>query len=74
MRHLPVTAKNVQCGPKHLNITLTRTKLEQLVADLIDETEEPCRQALAGAGLKTADVDEVILVGGSPVCLPSSGR
>ena len=50
MRHLPVTAKNVQCGPKHLNITLTRTKLEQLVAELIDETEEPCRQALAGAG------------------------
>jgi len=71
---LPVAAKNVQCGPKYLNITLTRAKLEQLVADLIDETEEPCRLALADAGPQAADVDEVILVGGSPVCLPSSGR
>jgi len=51
-------------GPKHLNITLTRAKLEQLVADLIDRTEEPCRQALADAGLKASDITDVILVGG----------
>jgi len=51
-------------GPKHFNIALTRAKLEQLVADLIDKTEDPCRQALADAGLKAADIDEVILVGG----------
>jgi len=51
-------------GPKHLNITLTRAKLEQLVTELIEKTEEPCRKALADAGLKTGDVDEVILVGG----------
>jgi len=51
-------------GPKHLNMTLTRAKLEQLVADLIDKTEEPCRQALADAGLKPSDINEVILVGG----------
>jgi len=51
-------------GPKHFSITLTRAKLEQLVADLIDKTEEPCRQALADAWLKAADIDEVILVGG----------
>ena len=51
-------------GPKHLNITLTRAKLEQLVTELIEKTEEPCRKALADAGLKAGDVDEVILVGG----------
>ena len=51
-------------GPKHFNIALTRAKLEQLVADLIDKSEDPCRQALADAGLKAADIDEVILVGG----------
>jgi molecular chaperone DnaK len=51
-------------GPKHMNITLTRAKLEQLVADLIDGTEGPCRQALADAGLKASDIHEVILVGG----------
>jgi len=54
----------VRCGPKHLNITLTRAKLEQLVAGLVDKTEEPCCQALADAGLKAADIDEVILVEG----------
>ncbi len=51
-------------GPKHLNITLTRAKLEQLVSDLVEKTEQPCHQALADAGLKAADIDEVILVGG----------
>ena len=51
-------------GPKHLTMTLTRAKLEQLVADLIERTVEPAKQALADAGLKHGDVDEVILVGG----------
>ncbi len=51
-------------GPKHLTMTLTRAKLEQLVADLIKRTVEPVKQALADAGLKAADIDEVILVGG----------
>ena len=51
-------------GPKHLVMTLTRAKLEQLVADLIERTVEPCKQALADAGLKASDIDEVILVGG----------
>ena len=54
---MPVTAKNVQCGPEYLNITLTRAKLEQLVADLIDETDELCRQDLADAGPQAADID-----------------
>ena len=53
-----------QSGPKHLNITLTRSKLEQLTEDLIERTLEPCRQALADAKLKPSDIDEVILVGG----------
>ncbi len=51
-------------GPKHLNITLTRAKLEQLTAELIDRTVGPCRQALADAELKPVDIDEVVLVGG----------
>jgi molecular chaperone DnaK len=51
-------------GPKHLNITLTRAKLEQLVDDLVQRTIEPCKKAMADAGLKPADIDEVILVGG----------
>ena len=51
-------------GPKHLNVVLTRAKVEQLVSDLIERTEEPCRQALDDAGLKPGDVDEVVLVGG----------
>src|SRR6202034_4215938 len=53
-----------QTGPKHLNITLTRAKLEQLVEDLVQRTIEPCRKALADAGAKSADIDEVVLVGG----------
>ncbi|UCF79539.1 MAG: molecular chaperone DnaK [Candidatus Eiseniibacteriota bacterium] len=53
-----------QSGPKHLNITLSRAKLEQLVDDLVQRTIEPCKKALADAGYKAGDVDEVILVGG----------
>jgi len=51
-------------GPKHMNITLTRSKLEQLVMDLAEKTIEPCRQALKDAGKTGAQIDEVILVGG----------
>jgi molecular chaperone DnaK len=51
-------------GPKHLNTTLTRAKLEQLVDDLIQKSIEPCRQALKDAKLDTKDVDTVLLVGG----------
>jgi molecular chaperone DnaK len=51
-------------GPKHLVITLTRAKLEDLVADLIKRTEDPVRKALDDANLKPGDIDEVILVGG----------
>ncbi len=53
-----------QSGPKHLSITLTRARLEQLTEDLVERTLEPCRQALADAKLKPEDIDEVILVGG----------
>src|SRR5580700_669496 len=53
-----------QHGPKHLNIKLSRSKLEQLVDDLIQKTIEPCRNAIKDAGLKASEVDEVILVGG----------
>src|SRR6202165_719280 len=51
-------------GPKHLNIKLTRAKLESLVEDLVQKTMEPCRTALKDAGLSMKDVGEVILVGG----------
>jgi molecular chaperone DnaK len=51
-------------GPKHLQMKLTRAKLEQLTEDLIEHTIEPCRLALEDAGLKPSDIDEVILVGG----------
>jgi molecular chaperone DnaK len=51
-------------GPKHLNIKLTRAKLESLVEDLVQKTIEPCRVALKDAGLSMSDVSEVILVGG----------
>jgi len=53
-----------QHGPKHLNIKLTRAKLEALVDDLIQRTIGPCRAALKDAGLKASEIDEVILVGG----------
>jgi molecular chaperone DnaK len=51
-------------GPKHLNLKLTRAKLEQLVDDLIQRTIGPCRQALKDAGLDAGQIDEVVLVGG----------
>jgi len=51
-------------GPRHLNITLSRAKIEQLTGDLIDRTIAPVKQALADAGLRPNDIDEVILVGG----------
>ena len=53
-----------QQGPKHLNMKLTRSKLEALCADLIDRMEGPCRQAMKDAGLNASDIHEVILVGG----------
>src|SRR5881409_3064075 len=53
-----------QSGPKHLNLSLTRAKLEQLVDDLVKRTIPPMQQALNDAGLKPSDIDEVILVGG----------
>ena len=51
-------------GPKHLSMSLTRSKLEQLVGDLIDRTAAPCKQALADAGLTRDQIDEVVMVGG----------
>ncbi len=51
-------------GPKHLNIKLTRAKLEALVDDLIERVEGPCKMALKDSGVNTADIDEVVLVGG----------
>ncbi len=51
-------------GPRHLNVKLSRSKLESLVDDLIQRTIEPCRAALKDAGLQASDIDEVILVGG----------
>jgi molecular chaperone DnaK len=51
-------------GPKHLNLTLTRAKLEQLSDDLIQRSIEPCRQALKDAGLSKSDITQVVLVGG----------
>jgi molecular chaperone DnaK len=53
-----------QNGPKHLNVKLTRSKLEQLTADLIERTAKPCQQALKDAGLTVDQIDEVVLVGG----------
>ena len=52
-------------GPKHMNLKISRAKLEQLVGDLVERTLEPCRRALADAGKRPQDIDEVVLVGGS---------
>ena len=52
-------------GPKHMNIKLTRAKLESLIHDIIQRTVEPCKKALADAGKTAADVDEILMVGGS---------
>ena len=51
-------------GPKHLNVNLTRAKLEQITDDLVERSLEPCRKALADAGLSANDIEEIILVGG----------
>ncbi|MDD3301257.1 MAG: molecular chaperone DnaK [Patescibacteria group bacterium] len=51
-------------GPKHLVMKMTRAKLESLVMDLVDKTIEPCKKALADAGFKVSDIEEVVLVGG----------
>jgi molecular chaperone DnaK len=51
-------------GPKHLSLTLTRSKLEQLVQDLVEKTADPCTQAIKDAGVAVTDIGEVILVGG----------
>ena len=51
-------------GPKHLNVVLTRDKFNELTVDLVERTRKPCLEALSLAGLKAADVDEVLLVGG----------
>jgi molecular chaperone DnaK len=61
--NLPFITADAQ-GPKHMNITLTRAKLEQLVGDLIDKTLPPMKSALNDAKMKPSDVDEVLLVGG----------
>ena len=52
-------------GPKHLNLKLSRAKFEQLIEDLVERSLEPCRKALADAGLQASEIDEVVLVGGS---------
>jgi len=52
-------------GPKHLNVELSRAVFESLVDDLVERTVEPCKKAMSDAGVKPADIDEVILVGGS---------
>jgi len=52
-------------GPKHLNLNLSRAKFDELVADLVERTVEPCKKALSDSGLSSSDIDEVILVGGS---------
>ncbi len=54
-----------QDGPKHLNVTLTRAKFDELTADLVEKTMGPTRQALSDAGLTAAEIDRIILVGGS---------
>ena len=51
-------------GPKHLNLTLTRAKLEQLVGDLVERSIGPCKQAMQDAGLSSSQINEVVLVGG----------
>ncbi|MCW5830417.1 MAG: molecular chaperone DnaK [Deltaproteobacteria bacterium] len=58
-----LTADNT--GPKHLNVTLTRARFEEMVRPLVERTLEPCRKALADAGLSTSQIDEVVMVGGS---------
>ena len=65
--NLPFITADMSTGspiPKHLNIKLTRAKLESIVEDLIERTAEPCKKAMADAGISSSDISEVILVGG----------
>ena len=62
--NLPFITMN-QDGPKHLDITLTRAKFDELTADLVDATMEPFRTALSDAGLQASELDKILLVGGS---------
>ena len=65
--NLPFITADMSTGtpiPKHLNMKLTRAKLESIVEDLIEKTVEPCKKAMADAGIKPSDISEVILVGG----------
>ena len=65
--NLPFITADMSTGtpiPKHLNMKLTRAKLESIVEDLIERTVEPCKKAMADAGVKPSDISEVILVGG----------
>ncbi len=65
--NLPFITADMSTGtpiPKHLNMKLTRAKLESIVEDLIDRTVEPCKKAMADAGINPSDISEVILVGG----------
>jgi len=65
--NLPFITADMSTGspiPKHLNIKLTRAKLESIVEDLIERTVEPCKKAMADAGISSSDISEVILVGG----------
>ncbi len=61
--NLPFIASDAT-GPKHLNVTITRSQFETLVEDLVDRTLEPCQMALDDAGLEVSDIDAVLLVGG----------
>ena len=54
-----------QTGPKHLQVSLSRAKFEQLVDDLVERSRRPCEQAISDAGLSASDIDEIIIVGGS---------
>ena len=54
-----------QSGPRHLNLTITRSQFEQMIEDVIEKTLEPCKRVLQDSGLDKSDVNEVILVGGS---------
>jgi len=61
-------------GPKHLQMTLTRAKLEALVSDLVERTVAPCRQAMTDAGITAAEIDEVVLVGARRACPRCTSR
>jgi len=63
--NLPFISGDPVTGPKHLQKSLTRAKFEQMVEDLLERSKEPCKKALADAGLNADQIDEVILVGGS---------